>query len=50
MGCHIILTNSNTEITNEVFKDFTIKIVNTKRNINSNGSNRKGEDIIVTNF
>ena len=49
-GCHILLTNSNHPLIHELYKDFDIDIYKTKRNINSKSTNRKGEDIIVSNF
>ena len=48
--CHILLTNSNHPLIHELYKDFNIDIYKTKRNINSKSTNRKGEDIIVSNF
>ena len=49
-GCYLILTNSNNEIIKKLYRGFKIKIIKTKRNINSKGSKRTGEDIIITNF
>ena len=49
-GCYLILTNSNHEIIKKLYNDFKIKIIKTKRNINSKGSKRTGEDIVITNF
>ena len=49
-GCYLILTNSNHEIIKKLYDDFNIKIIKTKRNINSKGSKRTGEDIVITNF
>ena len=49
-GCHILLTNSNHPLIHELYKDFNIDIYKTKRNINSKSTNRKGEDIIVSNL
>ena len=49
-GCYLILTNSNNEIINKLYREYKIRIIKTKRNINSNGSKRTGEDIIITNF
>lgn len=48
LGCHIILTNSNHPLVHELYKDFEIEIVQTKRYISCNGGERKGEDVIVT--
>jgi len=47
-GCHVIHTNSNHPLVHELYKGYQIQIVNTKRNINSDGAKRNGEDVIVT--
>ena len=49
-GCYLILTNSNSPEVHKLYKKFSIKILNTKRNINSKGNLRTGKDIIVTNY
>lgn len=48
LGCHVILTNSNHPLVHELYGQFGIEVVQTKRHISSDGSNRKGEDVIVT--
>lgn len=48
LGCHVILTNSNHSLVYELYKDYDIEIVPTKRYISCNGKNRNGEDVIVT--
>ncbi len=47
MGCHVVLTNSDHPFILELFKDFQIKIIETKRLISSNPETRTGKDIIV---
>jgi DNA adenine methylase len=47
MGCHVILTNSNHPLVHDLYGDFNIKIVKTRRNINSDGLKRTGEDTII---
>lgn len=47
MGCNIVLTNSNNPLVHELYAKFKIEIHQTRRNINSNGSKRTGEDVIV---
>ncbi len=47
LGCHVILTNSDHPIIMELYKDYEIKCIETKRMINSDANNRKGVDIIV---
>ncbi len=49
-GCYVMLTNHNTELINELYKDFSIDVVSAKRMINSNAKNRKGEEVIVYNY
>ena len=48
IGCHVILTNSNHPLVHELYSQCRIDIVPTKRYISCNGTNRKGEDAIVT--
>jgi len=48
LGCHVLLTNSNSELVFDLYKQFTIDVVNTKRNINSNSRKRTGQDVIVS--
>jgi DNA adenine methylase len=47
IGCHVLLTNSNHPLVHELYEEFEISIHQTKRNINSNASKRKGEDVLV---
>jgi len=47
IGCHVVLTNSNHPLVHELFGKYEIDVVSTKRNINSNGAGRRGEDVIV---
>lgn len=47
-GCHIVLTNSNHPSVRELYAQFTIDVIQTKRHISCNGNTRKGEDVIVT--
>lgn len=47
-GCHVILTNSNHPLVHELYSQFTIDVVATKRYISCRGNSRKGEDVIVT--
>ncbi len=48
MGCYIVLTNSNHPLVHELYSDYQIEVVQTKRHISCNGNTRRGEDIIVT--
>ena len=51
-GCYCMLTNHNTELINELYgnKGYQIDIVNVKRMINSDASNRVGEEVIICNY
>lgn len=47
LGCHVLLTNSNHPVITELYNDYEIKTIETKRMINRDAKNRKGVDIIV---
>ncbi len=50
-GCYVMLSNHNTKLVNELYKDFIIHVIEAKRNINSNGKKRgKVEEVIITNY
>ena len=51
-GCFCMLTNHNTELINELYgnKGYTIDVVSVKRMINSDASNRVGEEVIICNY
>ncbi len=51
-GCYCMLTNHNTELINELYgnKGYTIDVVSVKRMINSDASNRIGEEVIICNY
>lgn len=46
-GTKLILTNSNAEEVFKLYKGFDYLVIDSKRNINSKGSKRKGKDIII---
>ncbi len=48
LGCHVLLTNSNSELVLDLYSKFKIDVVDAKRNINSKAANRVGKDVIVT--
>ena len=50
LGCKIIVSNNDTEFVRELFSDWEIHSVDVRRNINRNGDNRKGKEVIITNF
>ena len=51
-GCYCMLTNHNTELINELYgnKGYKIDVVSVKRMINSDESNRVGEEVIICNY
>lgn len=51
-GCRCMLTNHNTELINELYgnKGYRFDVVSVKRMINSDASNRKGEEVIICNY
>ena len=49
-GCYCILTNHNTDLINELYADYKIDVVQVRRFINSDASNRKGTEVIIRNF
>jgi DNA adenine methylase len=48
MGCHVLLTNSNHPLVHELFGQYQMEVIQTKRYISCNGGSRKGEDVIVS--
>ncbi|MDW2852943.1 DNA adenine methylase [Mesomycoplasma ovipneumoniae] len=49
-GCLLMLTNHDTELIRDLYSDYKIEVVDVRRNINSNGSNRMGKEVIITNY
>lgn len=50
-GCYVMLSNHNTTLINELYKDYNIHVINAKRNINSKGEKRGSvEEVIITNY
>lgn len=51
-GCYCMLTNHNTDFINELYggKGYKIDVVSVKRMINSDASNRVGEEVIIRNY
>jgi len=48
IGCHVLLTNSNHPLVHELFAQYKMEVIQTKRFISCNGGSRKGEDVIVS--
>ncbi|CBH40485.1 DNA adenine methylase [Mycoplasmopsis agalactiae] len=49
-GCYLMLTNHNTELIRDLYRDYNITVIKTKRLINSDASKRVGEEVIITNY
>lgn len=50
-GVYFLLSNSDTDFINELYKEYNIDKVNAKRNINSNGSKRGSvKEVMVRNY
>lgn len=51
-GCFCMLTNHNTDLINELYGDkgYRMDVVSVKRMINSDASNRVGEEVIICNY
>ena len=50
-GVYVMLSNHNTTLINELYKDYHIHIIEAKRNINANVKKRgKVEEVIITNY
>lgn len=51
-GCYCMLTNHNTELINDLYgnKGYKIDVVSVKRSINSDATNRVGEEVIICNY
>ena len=51
-GCYCMLTNHNTDFINQLYGDkgYRMDVVDVKRMINSDASNRKGQEVIICNY
>ena len=50
-GCYVMLSNNNTILVKELYKNFNFHVIEAKRNINANGKKRgKVEEVIITNY
>ena len=50
-GVYVMLSNHNTSLVNEVYKDYHMHLIEAKRSINANGKKRgKVEEVIITNY
>lgn len=49
-GCYCMLTNHDTPLTRELYKDYKIEVVDVRRSINRKGDGRTGTEVIITNY
>ena len=50
-GCYVMLSNYNTNLIKDLYKDYNFYFVNTKRQIGAKASNRKSVvEVIITNY
>lgn len=50
-GCYIMLSNHNTKLIRDLYKNYNIHVIKAKRNINANGKKRGSvEEVIITNY
>lgn len=49
-GAYCMLTNSNEDYIKNLYKDYKIDVVNVRRMINRNGNDRKGQEVVITNY
>ena len=50
-GAFVMLSNHNTSLINDLYKEYNIHLIEAKRNINSNGKKRGTvEEVIITNY
>ncbi|MBX7526997.1 DNA adenine methylase [Qipengyuania vesicularis] len=46
-GCETVVTNSNHPLVHDLYQGYHIEVIQSRRNVNSRASGRKGEDVIV---
>jgi DNA adenine methylase len=49
-GCYVMLTNHNTPLINELYKDYKIDVIEVKRMINADATKRTGIETIIYNY
>lgn len=50
LGCHIIIFNEGTPEVKELFSNYEIQEISTKRTISCKGDNRKASEVLITNI
>lgn len=46
-GCDILITNSNHPLVHDLYREYQIEVVPTRRSVNARGNGRSGEDAII---
>ena len=46
-GCETIITNSNHSLVHDLYQGYQIRVIPTRRNVNSRAEGRTGEDVII---
>jgi len=49
-GCYCMLTNHDTPLIRELYKEYNFTEVDVRRSINRKGDNRKGKEVIITTY
>jgi DNA adenine methylase len=49
-GVYCMLTNHDTELIRELYRGFNFTEVDVRRSVNRDGDNRKGKELIITNY
>jgi DNA adenine methylase len=49
-GVYCMLSNHDTPLIRELYKDYNFTEIDVRRSINRNGDNRKGKEVIITNY
>lgn len=49
-GCYCMLTNHDTPLIRDLYKDYKIEVVDVRRSINRKGDGRTGKEVIITNY
>ncbi len=47
LGCHLLLTNSNHPLVHELYEQYEIQVIPTKRSVSCKADSRTGEDTLV---
>lgn len=49
-GAYLIMSNSDAPEVHKLYKNYNIRVVDARRNINRDASNRTGKEVIITNY